>query len=169
MADDLSKAVTTPIPTAGAVQPEKPIDQLKEVERLMYAATKNKASDLHLKAGQKPILRVNTVIHEIGSRALSGDDVRRIMYEIMTEQQRDRFETEHDLDFAYSLAGVGRFRVNVFAERGSVAVAARRVNTSIPTFNDLFLPPEVAKITDFEQGLVIVAGPTGSGKSTTLA
>ena len=61
MADDLSKAVTTPIPTAGAVQPEKPIDQLKEVERLMYAATKNKASDLHLKAGQKPILRVNTV------------------------------------------------------------------------------------------------------------
>jgi len=171
MADDLSKAATTPIPTTapGGPVPEKPVDQLKEVEKLMYAAARNKASDLHLKAGQKPILRVNTVIHEIGSRALSGDDVRRIMYEIMTEQQRDRFETEHDLDFAYSLAGVGRFRVNVFAERGSVAVAARRVNTSIPTFNDLFLPPEVAKITEFEQGLIIVAGPTGSGKSTTLA
>src|SRR5688572_2421344 len=171
MADDLSKAATTPIPTAtpAGLQPEKPVEQMKEVERLMYAAARNKASDLHLKAGQKPILRVNTVIHEVGSKVLTGDDVRRMMYEIMSEQQRDRFETEHDLDFAYSLTGVGRFRVNVFSERGAMAVAARRVNTQIPTFADLSLPPEVAKITEFEQGLIIVAGPTGSGKSTTLA
>jgi len=169
MADEAAKSATTPIPVAGAPAPEKPLDQLKEVEKLMYAAARNKASDLHLKAGQKPILRVNTIIHEIGSKALSADDVRRIMYEILTDTQRERFETEHDLDFAYSLPGVGRFRVNVFRERGAMAVAARRVNTSIPTFNDLFLPPEVAKICDFEQGLVIVAGPTGSGKSTTLA
>jgi twitching motility protein PilT len=173
MADDLAKAGTTPIPVtapaAGGPQPEKPVEQLKEVERLMYAAAKNKASDLHLKSGQKPILRVNTVIHEIGSRVLSGDDVRRMMYEIMSEQQRDRYETEHDLDFAYSLAGVGRFRINIFQERGMPAVAARRVNTSIPTFSDLHLPPEVGKITEYEQGLIIVAGPTGSGKSTTLA
>jgi len=144
-------------------------ENLKEIEKLMVAATRNKASDLHLKTGQKPILRVNTVIHEIGSRALVGDDVKRLIYEIMTEIQRDRFETEHDLDFAYSIPGVGRFRINVFQERGSVAVAMRRVNTSIPSFADLNLPPDTKKICEYEQGLIIVAGPTGSGKSTTLA
>jgi twitching motility protein PilT len=144
-------------------------ENLKEIEKLMVAASRNKASDLHLKTGQKPILRVNTVIHEIGSRALMGDDVKRLIYEIMTEIQRDRFETEHDLDFAYSIPGVGRFRINVFQERGSVAVAMRRVNTSIPSFADLNLPPDTKKICEYEQGLIIVAGPTGSGKSTTLA
>jgi twitching motility protein PilT len=87
----------------------------------------------------------------------------------MSEAQRDRFETEHDLDFAYSITGVGRFRINVFYERGCVAAAMRRVNTTIPSFDDLHLPSETRRICDIEQGLVIVAGPTGSGKSTTLA
>ncbi|HLF93880.1 MAG TPA: PilT/PilU family type 4a pilus ATPase [Planctomycetota bacterium] len=176
MADAPSpKPATTFIPIQssvlqGAAATEiKTPEQLKEIEKYMVAAAKNKASDLHLKVGQKPILRVNTIIHEIGNKVLSGDDVRRMMYEIMSEQQRDRFETEHDLDFAYSIAGVGRFRINVFYERGSVAVAMRRVNTTIPSFNDLNLPAETRKITEFEQGLIIVAGPTGSGKSTTLA
>src|SRR5207248_8450468 len=128
-----------------------------------------KASDLHLKVGQKPILRVNTIIHEVGSKVLTAEEVKRMMYEIMSEHQRDRFETEHDLDFAYSIPGVGRFRINVFMERGMVATAMRRVNTSIPSFADLNLPPDTKKICEYEQGLIIVAGPTGSGKSTTLA
>jgi twitching motility protein PilT len=169
------KPVTQSIPVAPTSVPATPASELKvpenlkEIEKLMVAATRNKASDLHLKSGQKPILRVNTIIHELGSRALSPDDVRKLIYEIMTDIQRDRFETEHDLDFAYSIPGVGRFRINVFHERGSVAVAMRRVNTSIPTFAELNLPNEVKKITEYEQGLIIVAGPTGSGKSTTLA
>ena len=156
-------------PAAAVGTETRPLESLKTVEKLMVACARNKASDLHLKVGQKPILRVNTIIHELGANVLGADELRRMMYEIMTEAQRDRFETEHDLDFAYSLAGIGRFRINVFRERGTVAVAARRVNTSIPSFNDLYLPPEIQRVCDYEQGLVIVAGPTGSGKSTTLA
>ena len=166
------KPITQQIPVAAPASPGSELrvpENLREIEKLMVAATRNKASDLHLKVGQKPILRVNTVIHELGNRILQGDDVRKLIYEIMSELQRDRFETEHDLDFAYSIPGVGRFRINVFHERGSVAVAMRRVNTSIPTFAELNLPNDVKKICDYEQGLIIVAGPTGSGKSTTLA
>src|SRR5262245_29734666 len=111
--------VATPAPSAAVASEIKFPENAKEVEKLMVAAARNKASDLHLKVGQKPILRVNTVIHEIGNKVLVGSDVRNLMYEIMTEQQRDRFETEHDLDFAYSIPNVGRFRINVFHERGN--------------------------------------------------
>src|SRR5689334_15502156 len=161
--------VAQPATPAGAAPELKIPENLKEIEKLMVAATRNKASDLHLKVGQKPILRVNTIIHEVGNKVLQGDDVKTLIYAIMSEIQRDRFETEHDLDFAYSIPGVGRYRINVFHERGSVAVAMRRVNTSIPSFAELNLPAETKRICDYEQGLVIVAGPTGSGKSTTLA
>ncbi len=165
-----AKSATQPIPLAPSAPAEAKIpENLKEIEKYMLACARNKASDLHLKSGQKPIFRVNTVLHEVGNKPLSVEDVRRLIYEIMTDMQRDRFETEHDLDFAYSIPNVGRYRINVFYERGAVAVAMRRVNTSIPTFAELNLPPELRKICDYEQGLVIVAGPTGSGKSTTLA
>jgi len=164
------KPVTTSIPIQAAPgAPDIKVESLKEVEKYMVAATRNKASDLHFKVGQKPILRVNTVIHEIGNKILTAEEVKRMMFEIMSEVQRDRFETEHDLDFAYSIPGVGRFRINVFHERGVVAVAMRRVNTSIPGFADLNLPASTKRIAEYEQGLIIVAGPTGSGKSTTLA
>src|SRR5689334_11236836 len=152
--------VAQPATPAGAAPELKIPENLKEVEKLMVACARNKASDLHLKVGQKPILRVNTVIHEVGNKVLQGDDVKKLIYECMSDIQRDRFETEHDLDFAYSIPGVGRYRINVFHERGNVAVAMRRVNTSIPSFADLNLPNEVKKITEYEQGLIIVAGPT---------
>ena len=145
------KPITQQIPVSAPAAPApseiKIPENLKEIEKLMVAAARNKASDLHLKTGQKPILRVNTIIHEVGNRVLQNDDVKTLIYAVMTELQRDRFETEHDLDFAYSIPGVGRFRINVFHERGSVAVAMRRVNTSIPSFADLNLPNEVKKIT----------------------
>lgn len=157
--------MTDATPSGGGATAEFP----REIERLMAAAARHKASDLHLKAGQKPLVRVNTVLHEMGSRALAAEEIRRLAWEIMTDIQRDRFETEHDLDFAYTVPGVGRFRINVFHERGAVSVSMRRVNTQIPTFDELNLPPETRKVCEFHQGLVIVAGPTGSGKSTTLA
>src|SRR3954468_656096 len=98
------RPITQSIPIAPAATPAatdlKVPENLKEIEKLMVAATRNKASDLHLKVGQKPILRVNTVIHEVGSRILVGDEVKKLIYDIMTEIQRDRFETEHDMDFA---------------------------------------------------------------------
>ncbi|MHC4606731.1 MAG: type IV pilus twitching motility protein PilT [Planctomycetota bacterium] len=146
-----------------------PPENLKDVEKLMVASAKNKASDIHLKVGQKAILRVNTVIHEVGNRKLTPGEVRRMIYEVMSDKQREMFERDNDLDFAYSLQGVGRFRVNVYMERGNVAVAARRVNTEIPSFEQLHLPPSMNRLAEYEQGLVILAGPTGCGKSTTLA
>jgi twitching motility protein PilT len=178
MSDAAPKPVTTSIPIqqqqssvlqGAAATDVKAPDQLKEVEKYMFAAARNKASDLHLKVGQKPILRVNTIIHEVGTKVLAAEEVKRMLYEIMSELQRERFEVEHDLDFAYSIPGVGRFRINVFMERGVMAAAMRRVNTSIPSFADLNLPPSTKRLSEMEQGLIIVAGPTGSGKSTTLA
>ena len=155
--------------TGGQELEIRPPENLKDIEKLMVAAAKNKASDLHLKVGQKPILRVSTVVHELGKTSLSKGDVHRMVYEILTDVQKSRFEKEHDVDFAYSLEGVGRFRVNIFHDRGNVALAARRVNTSIPSLGQLNLPQALERIVEFEQGLIMVSGPTGSGKSTTLA
>src|SRR6185503_3898807 len=168
------KPITQSIPVAQPAAPAaaaemKIPENLKEIEKLMVACARNKASDLHLKSGQKPILRVNTIIHELGNRMLTPEDVKRYIYEVMSDEQKARFETESDLDFAYSLPGVGRFRINVFWDRGSVAFAARRVNTIIPNFEDLRLPASLQAVAGYNQGLVIVAGPTGCGKSTTLA
>jgi twitching motility protein PilT len=142
---------------------------MKDIDKLFVACARNKASDLHLKPGQRVIFRVSTILHEVGQRVLTPEDTKRLIYEVMSEKQRGIFEENHDLDFAYSLEGVGRFRINVFRDRGTVAVAARRVNTEIPTFEQLHLPEGVRRISGFNQGMVIVAGPTGSGKSTSLA
>lgn len=147
----------------------KPPENLKVVEKIMVAAAKNKASDIHLKAGQKPILRINTILYDVGNKELSPDEVKSMMYEIMSEKQIREFEDKLSLDFAYSLPGVGRFRINAYHDRGCVAAAIRRVNTYIPSFEELNLPPALKRICDLEQGLVVIAGPAGSGKSTTLA
>ena len=142
---------------------------LKDIEKLFSALAKNKGSDLHLKVGSKPIFRVATVLHEVGNKALTASDVKRVAYEILTDSQKNLFEQHLNIDFAYSLDGVGRFRVNIYQERGNLAIAARRVNTEIPSINDLHLPPVIQKISSIKEGLVIVSGPTSSGKSTTLA
>ncbi|MEK7467220.1 MAG: PilT/PilU family type 4a pilus ATPase [Planctomycetota bacterium] len=141
----------------------------KDMEKLFIAMTKNKASDLHLKPGMRPVFRIATVLHDVGNRPLKYDEVKRMIYEILSESQIDQYERELDLDFAYSIQGYGRYRVNIFHDRGNPAMAVRRVNTEIPSFEMLNLPPGVKKIPTFNQGLVIVAGATGSGKSTTLA
>lgn len=154
---------------AGQQMELKPPEQLKDIEKIMVAAARHKASDLHLKAGQKPILRINTELHEVGNRALSIEEIRRMIYEILSPKQAAALEEDLGIDFAYSIPGVGRFRINVYHDRGRLALAARRVNTSIPSFEDLKLPLALKRICDFEQGLVVVAGATGSGKSTTLA
>jgi twitching motility protein PilT len=142
---------------------------LKDIEKLFYAMGKNRSSDLHLKGGLRPIMRISTVLHEVGNRVLTNDDVKRMSYEIISEKQKAYFEEYRGLDFAYSLEDGSRFRINVFMDRGNVAVAARRVNPNIPTFEKLHLPPTIKKIAQVTQGLVILAGPTGQGKSTTLA
>ena len=140
-----------------------------DLAKLLLAAQKNRASDIHIKSGQKPLLRINTVVHEIGNRALTSEEASSLLLEAMNESQKKQLEENRDIDFAYSIPGVGRFRFNLYYERGSVAAAIRRVETNIPSFEEIHVPSSIQKVCDFRQGLVVVAGPTSSGKSTTIA
>jgi twitching motility protein PilT len=152
-------------------EPPPPDEQnLKELEKLFQLMSKYTASDLHLKAGNPPIMRIQGKIRYFDAEALTGERIYSMVTEILTPSQRATFDMQSDLDFAYSLAGVGRYRLNAYRQRGSVSIAVRRVNTEVPAFEALHHPVEtMQKIASFKQGLVIVAGVTGSGKSTTLA
>ncbi len=131
-------------------------------------------SDLHLKAGLPPGIRVNGELVAIeGAKKLSPTDIKDVIYEVLTEEQRARFESDPDmkweLDFAYSIDGVGRFRFNVHRQRGTLGAVVRSLASSIPALEKLGLPESVLKLTTAKKGLALVTGPTGSGKSTTLA
>jgi len=140
-----------------------------EVAKLFELMARHTASDLHLKAGSAPIFRVARTVRRMETRPLAGEDVDRLAVGLMTPFQREQYDRMGTVDFAYSLHGVGRFRINVFRQRGSTSLAARRVMFDIPTFEELHLPPGIGHLPGFEQGLVVVSGITGSGKSTTLA
>jgi twitching motility protein PilT len=129
-----------------------------------------KASDLHFKSNQRVHIRHKGDLKPIkGQSALSPKDVEDIWYEVMNEHQRKQLKENGASDFAYQLGGSDRFRVNIFMQRGTLSVAARRVNKDIFDFESLHLPKSIFKITEFHQGLVLLAGITGSGKSTTIA
>ena len=127
------------------------------------------ASDLHLRVGIKPTLRVDGVLSPINTPPLSKDDMSDILNQILTPDQQKRFIARNEMDLALSVAKLGRFRINLFKQRGTVGTAIRAVNTQVPTFEELNLPPVTQKIAEYRRGLVIVTGTTGSGKSTTLA
>ena len=144
--------------------------ELKELERLFKLMNKYHASDLHLKVGNPPILRVQGKVRYFDAEPLDGALIESMLLEILTPSQRETIARLQDLDFAYSVPKVGRYRINAYRQRGSVSLAIRRVNTEIPTFEQLNLQAEtMRRIANHGQGLVIVAGITGSGKSTTLA
>ncbi len=143
--------------------------QLKELERLLANMHKVGASDLHLKVGSPPIYRVHGTPQRIKGEPYDFKRVKRVIHEIMTEKQVESLETEGAVDFAYGIAGVGRFRVNIYRQRGATSFCARMVNTTIPPFEKLMLPKSIERIPQFTDGLVLVVGVTGSGKSTTLA
>jgi twitching motility protein PilT len=142
---------------------------MKEIEKLLANMEKVGASDLHLKVGSPPIYRVNGSPQRIKGDPLDFEQAREIILEILTEEQGKNFAAAGSVDFAYGLAGVGRFRVNVFRQRGAVSFCARRVNSEIPPFEKLMLPEAIRRIPQYEDGLALVVGMTGSGKSTTLA
>ncbi len=144
--------------------------QLKELERLLKLMNKYQASDLHLKVGNPPILRVQGKVRYFDAEPLDGATIEAMLLEILTPAQRETIARLEDLDFAHSVPKVGRYRINAYRQRGSISLAIRRVNTEIPSFEQLNLAAEtMRKIASHRQGLVIVAGVTGSGKSTTLA
>ena len=141
----------------------------KELEQLFAATLKSDASDLHLKVGSPPLFRINGKIARAKLPPMSADKVRELVASIMEQKQFRDLEAQGSADFAYGVKGVGRFRINVYQQRGVLSMSARRVQTTIPTLAELNLPDNLRSLTTFDQGLVIVAGITGCGKSTTLA
>ncbi len=128
------------------------------------------ASDLHITAGERPKLRVDGDITNSKIEAvLTPKDTLQLAYSILTEQQKKRFETEDELDFSFGIQNLARFRGNAFKQRGCVSLVIRQIPFQVKTFEQLQLPPIVAKLAEKPRGLVLVTGPTGSGKSTTLA
>ena len=142
---------------------------MPDVKELLRYVVDHKASDLHVKAGGPPAIRHTGRLVRTAFPAMTAADCERFAMELMSEDQASRFKASGEIDFAYSQPGLGRFRVNVFQQRGSLAVALRRVLPGSPTFETLGLPPVVRTLADEGRGLVLVTGPTSSGKTTTTA
>lgn len=141
---------------------------MKVIDILQEAKGK-KASDIHLVVGRPPMLRVHGRLEEYGDEVLNPDSAKFLIYSILNEEQRVKFELEKELDFSFGVKDLGRFRANIHYQRGTIAAALRSINTVIPTMEELGLPGVLKTFTEYNNGLVLVTGPTGSGKSTTLA
>ncbi|OBT17374.1 twitching motility protein PilT [Vibrio sp. UCD-FRSSP16_10] len=140
-----------------------------DITELLRFSVKHNASDLHLSSGLPPMVRIDGDVRRLEMPEFSEAEVHALIFDIMDDAQRSEFESNLELDFSIELSGVGRFRVNAFNQsRGSSAVF-RTIPTVIPTLEQLNCPPIFEKIVNYEKGLVLVTGPTGSGKSTTLA
>src|SRR3954471_7336746 len=143
-----------------------------EANKLFRMVMKYKGSDLHLKVGLSPAMRLGGVLRQMQMPPLTTADMERLMYPLLTPRQRNILDEEGGVDFAHIVFDGDletRFRVNLFRARGRISLVARRVNNEIPNFEALGLPPIMAEITQYEQGIIILAGVTGSGKSTTIA
>ena len=143
---------------------------LLSIDPLLTAMTERNASDLHLTAGSPPVIRVNGKLEPLpNTDDLELDDIRTIIYRILSTEQQKVLEIKRQLDFSYSLPGVARFRVNAYFQRMSLGAAFRMIPTRIKTLEELALPERLYELGEKPRGLVLVTGPTGSGKSTTLA
>jgi twitching motility protein PilT len=141
-----------------------------EINDILKIAIQAGASDIHLKAGMPPIFRIDgTLLPLKDAPRLPPEEVSRLAFSIMNDYQRQKFQQENDIDFAYGVPGLGRFRVNVFSQRGAVGMVMRVIPFKILPFESLNLPKVLEKIAMNERGLILVTGTTGSGKSTTLA
>ncbi len=137
---------------------------------LLEEVIEKEASDLHITAGERPKLRIDGEITNASAPdVLTPKDTLQLAYSVLTENQKKRFEQEDELDFSFGIQNLARFRGNVFKQRGCVAMVIRMIPFNVKTFQDLGLPPIVARLAEKPRGLILVTGPTGSGKSTTLA
>ncbi|MBY0356723.1 MAG: type IV pilus twitching motility protein PilT [Candidatus Obscuribacterales bacterium] len=141
-----------------------------EIQEILQLVVDKGASDLHLKVGLSPIIRTSGVLMPSEFEALSKDDLQRMVFSMLTGEQRKHLENNFELDCSYAVSGLGRFRVNVYKERGNYAVAMRTIPVQVPVLEDLELPAIISKeLVHKPRGMVLVTGPTGSGKSSTLA
>ena len=142
---------------------------MARIDEILKQMMEREASDLHLTSGSAPYLRVHGEMVKLNYKDLTPEVCQALLFEILSASQRENFLETWDLDCSYSLKGVGRFRVNVFRQRQGVGAVFRRIPESIKTIQELGLPPNIANLLDVSEGLILVTGPTGSGKSTTLA
>ena len=142
---------------------------MANLHQLLKAMIEKGASDLHLTTGSPPQLRIDGHLTPLRMPPLSPQDTKQLCYSILTDSQKHRFEESSELDLSFGVKGLARFRSNVFVQRGAVAGAFRTIPYKIMSFDDLGLPPVVAGFASKPRGLILVTGPTGSGKSTTLA
>uniref|UniRef100_A0A7C6EJV1 PilT/PilU family type 4a pilus ATPase n=1 Tax=candidate division WOR-3 bacterium TaxID=2052148 RepID=A0A7C6EJV1_UNCW3 len=140
-----------------------------ELKTLLEKMMKVNASDLHLKAGAPPVFRIDGRLVIEKSESLTPEVLKTMAYQIMTPSQQQTFERMKEMDFAIGVRGVGRFRVNIFLQRGSIAIAMRAIPMSVKRIDELNLPPILKEVSLKPRGLILVTGTTGSGKSTTLA
>ncbi len=171
-------SVQTPVPSAPGEQPEparaatraRSLEDTHIDELLHLVVSKGgAASDLHIAVGLPPVLRLDGKLVQANYDPFTPQTSQRMVYDILTDEQIQKFESTFELDFSYALGRAARFRVNVFRDKGTVASAFRIIPTKIPTIQDLALPPVIEKLTHVQRGLILVTGPTGSGKTTTLA
>ena len=159
---------TTPI--APAAPPQQQADPEINLRLLLQEMVQKGASDLHVTAGVKAKIRVDGELRDSSiNYVLKPKDTLQIAYSILTEHQKKRYETEDELDFSFGVQNLSRFRGNVFKQRGCVAMAIRQIPYEITTIEKLGMPPILATLADRPRGLVLITGPTGAGKSTTLA
>lgn len=139
------------------------------IDDILRYAIEHKASDVHLTGGLPPMMRLDGELVQMPFTKLSGPDTRRLIFDTLTDEYIERIETTHELDFAYTVKGISRFRFNVYVQRGCIAGALRAIPSKIPSFETLGLPPVIRELSKRSSGLILVTGPTGSGKSTTIA
>ncbi|MFI5181087.1 MAG: type IV pilus twitching motility protein PilT [Thermoanaerobaculia bacterium] len=160
-----------PTPSAVRPRPARPSElPARAIDEVLFRMVEMDASDLHLSSGQHPIFRIHgDLIEQEDQPLLHADEVDRLIQQVLPERSRVEFRERNDTDFAYEIAGLARFRVNVFRDFRGPGAVFRQIPLEILTAEDLGLPPAVVKLADLTKGLVLVTGPTGSGKSTTLA
>jgi twitching motility protein PilT len=153
---------------AARLGPPQRVEEV-HIDELLRMTVEKRGSDLHLAAGVPPVIRVDGALLATNFEPMTDFEVQRMIYAILTDEQIRIFETELELDCSYQLKGVSRFRVNIYRDRGAVAGAFRVIPSKIPTIRELGLPLVLEELSRRPRGLVLVTGPTGSGKSTTLA
>ncbi len=139
------------------------------IDELLHIVVDRNASDLHICSHSEPVIREDGALKRLNFEKFTGQQTQRMMYDILSDENINKFETTLELDFSYTLPKRARFRVNAYRDRGNVAAAFRLIPQKIPTVRDLNLPPILETLTDKPRGLILVTGPTGSGKSTSLA
>src|SRR6476469_3296527 len=136
---------------------------MARIDSFLRLVSEQRASDLHFHSGGPPLIRHDGDLVSLPFRSLSDAETRRFLFEILSAPQREQFEREQELDFVYELQGSGRFRTNLFVQSAGMGAVFRIVPEELPTMDELMLPPAIKKLTQLQNGLVLVTGPTGSG------